>query len=199
MNFVKTFHLFVPIIYREVVTKLNLSLPIPILTCLKFLKKKGLLKEAKRFNYIMEYVSGMDYEEELRKEPVCIKDKAYGDKDLIPTDSDKIMTAFELHDKLEEKYIILDFSGSTEEYIAMSKMCDRIFLVQRSDCITEATVKAFEWELEVLSEAELSGKIHKVYTGVLREHLGDKFLEINLEGELGEKIKQILQEEGLFD
>ena len=54
-------------------------------------------------------------------------------------------------DKLEEKYIILDFSGSTEEYIAMSKMCDRIFLVQRSDCITEATVKAFEWELEVLA------------------------------------------------
>lgn len=102
-------------------------------------------------------------------------------------------------DKLEEKLIILDFSGSTEEHIAMCNMCDRVFLVQRNDCITEATVKAYEWELEVLSETELSGKIHKVYTGVLREQMGDKFLELNLEGELGEKIKQILQGEGLFD
>ncbi len=103
------------------------------------------------------------------------------------------------NDTLAEKTIIIDFSGSAEEHIAMCNMCDRIFLVQRSDCITEATVKAFERECEVLSEQELSGKIHKVYTGVLREQVGDKFLELNLEGELGEKIKQILQEEGLFD
>lgn len=75
----------------------------------------GLVNQFSQENY-MEYVSGMDYEEELRKEPVCIKDKAYGDKDLIPTDSDKIMTAFELHDKLEEKYNLSSVASADTDF-----------------------------------------------------------------------------------
>lgn len=103
------------------------------------------------------------------------------------------------NDKLAEKTIIIDFSGSTEAHMAMCNMCDRIFLVQREDCITKATVKAFERECEALSMQELSCKICKVCTGVFREQVGEKFLELNIEGEFGKKIKQILQGEGLFD
>ncbi|MBE5948421.1 MAG: hypothetical protein E7261_05250 [Lachnospiraceae bacterium] len=99
---------------------------------------------------------------------------------------------------LAEKTIILDFSGSAEEHIAMCNMCDRIFLVQRNDCITEATVRAFEKECEILSESPM-GKIRKVYMSAIRERPGERFLELNLEGELGEKIKQILLEEGFVD
>lgn len=103
------------------------------------------------------------------------------------------------NNKIAEKTIIIDFSGSTEAHIAMCNMCDRIFLIQREDCITEATVKAFERECEALSNKELSGKIHKVCTGVFREQVGERFLELNIGGEFGKKIKQILQGEGLFD
>lgn len=102
-------------------------------------------------------------------------------------------------DAITEKTIIIDFSGSAEKHIELCNMCDRIFLVQRNDCITKAMVEAFEHECEILSEQELVGKIRKVHTAVLREQIGERFLELNLEGEFGEKIKQILRGEGLFD
>lgn len=61
-------------------------------------------------------VSETDYEEELRNEPVCIKDKAYGDKEQTPTDAVSIMNVFELHDELEEKYDLSSVASAGTDF-----------------------------------------------------------------------------------
>ena len=101
--------------------------------------------------------------------------------------------------RLSERVIILDFSGSAETHFEICKMCDRVFLVQRNDCITKATVNSFLEECGLLSESEVTDRICRVDTPVLKELPKDRFLELNLEGELGEKTKQVLQGEGLFE
>jgi len=100
---------------------------------------------------------------------------------------------------LNERLIILDFSGSAEAHFEICKMCDRIFLVQRNDCITKATVNSFLEECEFLSECEVTERICRVDTPVLKEVPKERFLELNFEGELGKNIKQVLQGEGLFE
>ncbi len=101
--------------------------------------------------------------------------------------------------KINERIIILDFSGSAEAHFGMCKMCDRIFLVQRDDCVTKATVNSFLEECELLSENEVTERISMVDMPMLKELPRDRFLELNLEGELGERIKKVLQGEGLFE
>ena len=55
-----------------------------------------------------EYVSEMDYEEALLKEPVCIKDMASEDRELTETELDKIIKPYDFHTQLNEKYNLSD-------------------------------------------------------------------------------------------
>lgn len=109
----------------------------------------------------------------------------------------KFITLLE-RDDIPEKTIVLDFSGSSEAHIELCMMCSRIFLVKRNDCVSEATVLQFERECKVISEAVLE-KVQKVSVSVVKEQLGEKFLDLNVDGELGISIKSILQKEGLLD
>lgn len=52
----------------------------------------------------IEYVSEFDYEKDLEKEPICIKDMASDSEELSKTELSKIVTASEIHQELEKKY-----------------------------------------------------------------------------------------------
>lgn len=52
----------------------------------------------------ISHVAKMNYEEDLVNEPVCIKDKASENKELIQTDLLQITSASEIHTQLEKKY-----------------------------------------------------------------------------------------------
>ena len=51
-----------------------------------------------------EYVSEIDYEKEMLKEPVCIKDMASEDKELTQTELDRIICSYDFHTQLKERY-----------------------------------------------------------------------------------------------
>ncbi|MBQ8762487.1 MAG: transglutaminase domain-containing protein [Clostridia bacterium] len=88
----------------------------------------ALIIAAVRFNWItkiivqfsqekyIEFVSDTDYEKELEREPVCIKDKTYGNKELTPTDSESITARFELHDELDEKYNLSSVASADTDF-----------------------------------------------------------------------------------
>lgn len=62
-----------------------------------------------------EYVSEMDYEEALLKEPVCIKDMASEDRELTETELDKIIKPYDFHTQLNEKYNLSDIATADSD------------------------------------------------------------------------------------
>ena len=95
--------------------------------------------------------------------------------------------------EISEKIILLDFNGSTCGHRRLIELCDRLFLTHRNDCITEATIEAFEEEYRAVTGEDLPGKVEKVPLYALKERLSERFFELNEEGELGRAIKKILQ------
>lgn len=63
-----------------------------------------------------EYVSEMDYEEALLKEPVCIKDMASEDRELTETELDKIIKPYDFHAQLNEKYNLSDIATADSDF-----------------------------------------------------------------------------------
>lgn len=63
-----------------------------------------------------EYVSEMDYEEALLKEPVCIKDMALEDRELTETELDKIIKPYDFHAQLNEKYNLSDIATADSDF-----------------------------------------------------------------------------------
>ena len=63
-----------------------------------------------------EYVSEMDYEEALLKEPVCIKDMASEDMELTETELDKIIKPYDFHAQLNEKYNLSDIATADSDF-----------------------------------------------------------------------------------
>lgn len=63
-----------------------------------------------------EYVSEMDYEEALLKEPVCIKDMASEDRELTETELDKIIKPYDFHAQLNEKYKLSDIATADSDF-----------------------------------------------------------------------------------
>ncbi|MBO5066115.1 MAG: transglutaminase domain-containing protein [Clostridia bacterium] len=63
-----------------------------------------------------EYVSEMDYEEALLKEPVCIKDMASEDTELTETELDKIIKSYDFHTQLNEKYNLSDIATADNDF-----------------------------------------------------------------------------------
>ena len=63
-----------------------------------------------------EYVSEMDYEEALLKEPVCIKDMASEDRELTETELDKIIKPYDFHIQLNEKYNLSDIATADSDF-----------------------------------------------------------------------------------
>ncbi len=61
-------------------------------------------------------VSETDYKTELEKEPVCIKDKTYKNKELSPTDASGIANVSEMHKELEEKYNLSSVASADTDY-----------------------------------------------------------------------------------
>lgn len=51
-----------------------------------------------------EYVSEIDYEKELLKSPVCIKDMTTENTELLKTELDKIINTYDFHGQINEKY-----------------------------------------------------------------------------------------------
>ncbi len=63
-----------------------------------------------------EYVSEMDYEKELLREPVCIKDMASEDRELTETELDKIIKPYDFHAQLNEKYNLSDIATADSDF-----------------------------------------------------------------------------------
>lgn len=63
-----------------------------------------------------EYVSEMDYEEALLKEPVCIKDMASEDRELTETELDKIIKPYDFHAQLNVKYNLSDIATADSDF-----------------------------------------------------------------------------------
>ena len=63
-----------------------------------------------------EYVSEMDYEDALLKEPVCIKDMASEDRELTETELDKIIKPYDFHAQLNEKYNLSDIATADSDF-----------------------------------------------------------------------------------
>ena len=63
-----------------------------------------------------EYVSEMDYEEALLKEPVCVKDMASEDRELTETELDKIIKPYDFHTQLNEKYNLSDIATADSDF-----------------------------------------------------------------------------------
>ncbi len=63
-----------------------------------------------------DMVAGTDYKKEQEKEPLCIKDKAYKNKDLAPTDVQSITCRYDMHDELEEKYNLSSIASADTDY-----------------------------------------------------------------------------------
>ena len=63
-----------------------------------------------------EYVSEMDYEKELLREPVCIKDMASEDRELTETELDKIIKPYDFHTQLNEKYNLSDIATADSDF-----------------------------------------------------------------------------------
>ena len=63
-----------------------------------------------------EYVSEMDYEEALLREPVCIKDMASEDRELTETELDKIIKPYDFHTQLNEKYNLSDIATADSDF-----------------------------------------------------------------------------------
>ena len=63
-----------------------------------------------------EFVSEMDYEKELLKEPVCIKDMASEDRELTETELDKIIKPYDFHTQLNEKYNLSDIATADSDF-----------------------------------------------------------------------------------
>lgn len=101
--------------------------------------------------------------------------------------------------KIAEKTVILDFSGSSSAHLQLCGLCEKIFLMQRNDSITMASVAVFEKECSITLRDDLQRKLKKVFVYPLREYAGEKFLEMNMEGEFGKTVREELKKEGLFD
>ena len=63
-----------------------------------------------------EVVSEYDYEKELLKYPVCIKDMASEDEELTETELDKIIRSYDFHTVLNEKYSLSDIATSVSDF-----------------------------------------------------------------------------------
>ena len=72
-----------------------------------------------------EFVSEMDYEKELLREPVCIKDMASEKTELAETELDKIIQPYDFHIQLNKKYNLSD--------------------IATAECDFDKTVQILEW------------------------------------------------------
>ena len=63
-----------------------------------------------------EFISEIDYEKELLKEPVCIKDMASQDKELTQTDLNKIIYTYDFHAQLREKYNLSSIATADSDF-----------------------------------------------------------------------------------
>ena len=63
-----------------------------------------------------EYVSEFDYEKELLKEPVCVKDMASENTELTQTELDKIIHTYDFHKELNEKYNLSDIATAESDF-----------------------------------------------------------------------------------
>ncbi|MBQ3007328.1 MAG: hypothetical protein IJD78_07190 [Clostridia bacterium] len=64
----------------------------------------------------IKFVSNMNTEKLLRKEPTCVNDKAYGSKELCVTDTESITARNPMHDELEKKYSLSKIASGTTEF-----------------------------------------------------------------------------------
>ena len=63
-----------------------------------------------------EFVSEMDYEKELLREPVCIKDMASEKTELAETELDKIIQPYDFHIQLNEKYNLSEIATADSDF-----------------------------------------------------------------------------------
>ena len=63
-----------------------------------------------------EFVSEMDYEKELLREPVCIKDMASEKTELAETELDKIIQPYDFHIQLNEKYNLSEIATADNDF-----------------------------------------------------------------------------------
>lgn len=63
-----------------------------------------------------EYVSEFDYEKDLLAEPVCVKDRAYNDTELTPTELNNIIHTYDFHHRLNEKYNLSDVATAKNDF-----------------------------------------------------------------------------------
>ncbi len=63
-----------------------------------------------------EYVSEIDYEEDLLKNPVCIKDMSLKGKKLKETELDRIIQVYNFHKQLDEKYNLSDIASADSDF-----------------------------------------------------------------------------------
>ena len=63
-----------------------------------------------------EYVSEFDYEKELAKEPVCIKDRAYDGTELTPTELNEIICTYDFHTQLNQKYNLSSIATAENDF-----------------------------------------------------------------------------------
>ena len=63
-----------------------------------------------------EYVSEMNYEKALLKEPVSVKDMASEDTELTQTELDKIICTYDFHTQLKEKYNLSSIATADSDF-----------------------------------------------------------------------------------
>lgn len=78
-----------------------------IITCL------SLQKNPKKYE---NFMSKTDFKKILEEEPVCIKDKYPGKKDLAETDLARTCAYYDLHNKLNEKYKLTEIADGDTDF-----------------------------------------------------------------------------------
>ena len=63
-----------------------------------------------------EYVSKIDYEKELLKSPVCIKDMASESQPLVKTEIENIIHIYDFHEELNCKYNLTDIATKKGDF-----------------------------------------------------------------------------------
>lgn len=63
-----------------------------------------------------QFVKRLDYKKLLDEDPLCVKDKYYGDEELVETDLAEICAFYELHQKLNDKYKLSDIADADNDF-----------------------------------------------------------------------------------
>ncbi len=100
--------------------------------------------------------------------------------------------------KLQQKLVILEFSGATQGYMELLGFCDKVYITEEEDLISRRALEEFYAECNIY-DGDIMERVRRIKLPVVKEAPGDEFLKTSAGREFERAVQLKLREEGLLE